>query len=91
MKIIIKTRSSESTLAECEYNGLSVDINSGSFQLLGAPVGVNVLCDAKPQEISIFDSVLYLIFGTEKDANDFQIALKEAIATSDRFCISAMD
>lgn len=70
---------------------MSFDLKTLSFCFSGAPVGVNILCAAKPSTVIFGNSEVTLVFNITSDATEFAKAMQTASQLVYDLCFRAMD
>jgi hypothetical protein len=91
MKIRVFSKKEQRCVVETNRIDLSLDFAHQTFSLSGAPVGVNVLCSAKPSSVVFGHTEATLVFDTLSEAKEFAKALQSASELVHDLCFRALD
>lgn len=91
MKIRVFSKQEQQCVFETNRIDLSVDCKSLTFSLSGAPVGVNVLCSAKPSSVVLGHTEVTIVFEALSEAKEFANALQYASELVNELCFKALD
>ncbi|WP_036254402.1 hypothetical protein [Methylobacter sp. BBA5.1] len=91
MKIVVFSKEGQQRIYEITRIDIALDVRDMTFSLSGAPVGVNVVCSAKPASIVFGHSDATMVFNRDSEAREFAAALESATKLVHDLCSKAMD